>query len=551
MPNMMRRRLIQYSFGASLMGITANMSAPMQSMAASFTKKSENSLPVGEPKNFDFIVVGGGSAGAVMAARLSENSNKTVFLIEAGECYAPDNYPEKLALAKNVGGDDESTWAPIREINSPKPSGIIRAKVLGGGSAINAAGFIRAPESDFKRWQRGGLTGWSFSEVLPFFKKSEASDFGDDQWHGRNGPLPVHLRKRTELSKSGQDFIDSAIDAGITYIDDINVPFPKGVGVYPLNIKGEQRINTGIAYLNDEVRSRPNLHIRGNTLVDKILVKDKQAWGVQLATGETIAAKEIILSAGAIGSPAILLRSGIGPESDLREQGIPLVANLPVGKFLMDQPHIYVQISTKNDGGLFPPIGGNIGAQSPLATQDELDIYLGFNNFADLTLSPTGSAFGIIVCACRPSSRGELKLASPDPFISPLVSLNLLSDNTDAERLIAGLGIVSKLLGHEPLKSGAITATFSDGTPIPTSHKELKPLLRKYVRSTLHYTSSVPMGPISKSSTVLDEKARVRGIGGLRVVDASIFPDVPSVATNATVIMAAEYLSDQIQAESN
>nr|WP_256858634.1 GMC oxidoreductase [Pseudomonas synxantha] len=473
--------------------------------------------------------------------------------MEAGSSYTVSTLPPQIALARHVGGDASTTWVHTREVGSSTASGGLRAKILGGGSAINAAAFVRAPHSDFDRWADDGLQDWAYEQVLPYFKKSENADYGDDHLHGRQGPIPVHLRKKNDLSKTAQTFIDAALQAGFQAVDDINKPFPKGIGIYPQNVQDdptnpaqdkndrETRVNTAIAYLTKNVRQRKNLDI------DKVLFNERCARGVRLANGREFAARQVVLSAGAIGMGAILLRSGIGPNKLLAAHCISLVADLPVDQGLMDQPNVYLQVVINGDGAILPTLGGKLWEQSSLAAPNELDIYLGFNHFANLAQSPTGKAFGIIACACWPRSRGKLELESVDPYALPRVSLNLLSVESDIKILIEAVAMMKRIAAQEPLKSQVVTIHFSDGSEVPTDPHSLREAIIKHVDSTLHVTSSAPMGPIGDSLAVLDEQGRVHGLSGLRVADASIFPGVPSVATNPTVIMAAEYIADRMK----
>lgn len=496
-------------------------------------------MPTSEDRA-DVVIVGGGSAGAVLAARLSEDDSRRVLLLEAGPAYRLDEIPEGVRGAGHVADPDHdwgyTSWGNHEQPDVPAP----RGKVLGGSSSVNASVAIRSRPSDLAKWASHGVTGWSYEEVLPAFRDLENTPSGDDHYHGREGPMPIRQRSLEGLTPGLRGFVESAVSLGYKQNDDFNGAVQEGAGGAPVNVVDEVRQSTAMAYLTAEVRARPNLTIKGGVDIDRVVLDGLTAKGVRSDVGTEYLADEVIVCGGTYGSPAILMRSGIGPAEDLRDLGIDVVADLPVGQRLQDQALIPIGFALAPDSlQMVPAVGVVLWTASASAAPGELDLNVTATHLLPGSQSPTGGAIVMGLSVTLPESTGTLRLASADPTVAPLIHSNYLGTGRDARRAVEAFKI-GRAISRQPAFARLITDELIPGPSV--SDEEAARHVFHFLAPYGHPTSTVPMGSDVIPWAVVDSVGAVKGLDRLRVVDASIVPEVPSTVTNLTVIMIAEQI---------
>jgi len=489
-------------------------------------------------KSRQIVIVGGGTAGSVLASRLSEDSRFAVTLLEAG----PDESAYNASVTDPSRAPD--AWLGLCPIErtimhtATNPIPILQGRMLGGTSATNGLATLRGLPEDYDGWAAQGLDGWGWTEVVETFKSVETDrDFPNSPLHGENGPLTVRRWRRDEMSHAQRAFYDGMVETGNAVAADINDPSQlPGIGVFPVTIDDDsQRLTTSLAFLQPEVRARDNLTIRTHCSVATIAVDGHSARGVTLESGEMIAADEVILSTGALFSPVVLMRSGIGPADHLSDHGIGIVADLPVGETLHD--HLGPGVPYRHEG----PRGGTAGpAQS---------LYIGASNGRDVDyhlfpIAPPPSDgpvdFNMAAFLLRSSGKGSVKLGDT-PDAGPLVTAPPLPED-GVERLRHAFQKLAAWEASEAFKqSGCVPLVPSDLSRPDAAEVALERGLISYG----HMTSSCPMG------TVLDQDCRVLGVDGLRVVDASVMPTIPSGNTYLGCVMIAERVAQKIKTHSH
>jgi choline dehydrogenase len=489
------------------------------------------------------VIVGGGAAGAVMAARLSEDPARSVLLLEAGPAYPLEGEPGDLRDPGHVPGEPEHDWGyTARGGRAAAEIFVPRGKALGGSSAVNAAIAMRARDEDIREWQNHGVEGWSAETVASAFANLERSVGDDGGDHGGSGTFPIHQQRYEELSTSLRAFIDASFALGFPRVQRLDGTARGGVAPFSLNVVDGVRQHTGRVYLDEDVRRRENLTIRGDVLVDRVRLDGGRATGVIASDGSVFPADEVVLSAGAYGSPAILLRSGIGPAAELRDLGVDAVVDLPVGQRLQDHPFFYNPYALAPEAlDMVPRAGALLWTASSEAADGERDLHVSATHLMDPSLSPTGGAIVLATALVQPESRGTIRLRSRDAEDPPLIDCNFLATPRDRSRMLEGVKL-SRSIGRHP-----VFAPLMAGELVPGDGVQDADDLGRFVEANLntygHPTATAPMGGPNDRWSVVDSGGAVKGIGALRVVDASIMPMVPSVATNLTTIMIAERIA--------